>query len=78
MKIVNGVRIHTIELTDQAINTIHRLATLAMAPHQALLDEIAPQLPQQPQPSAPPPAPDLPPLPEGADYVRHQNGMPNT
>jgi hypothetical protein len=48
MKTVNGIRIHTIELTDQAIATIHRLATLAMAPHQALLDEIAPQLPQPP------------------------------
>lgn len=21
---------------------------------------------------------DLPPLPEGADYIRHQNGMPQT
>lgn len=47
MKIVNGIRIHTIDLTEQSIATIHRLATLAMAPHQALLDEIAPQLPRQ-------------------------------
>lgn len=51
MKIVNGIRFHTIELTDQAIATIHRLATMAMAPHQALLDEIARQLPQPPNTS---------------------------
>lgn len=56
MKIVNGIRVHTIDLTDRAIATIHRLATEAIAPHQALLDEIAPQLPRQPQqPSAMPP-----------------------
>lgn len=45
MKIINGTRVHTIDLTDQAIATIHRLATMAMAPHQLLLDEIARQLP---------------------------------
>jgi hypothetical protein len=76
MKIVNGVRIHTIELTDRAIATIHQLANMAMAPHQALLDEIAPQLPQKPlappQPAqsaptnavAPPQAPPPPQPPE--------------
>lgn len=60
MKIVNGIRIHTIELSDQAIATIHRLAMQAMAPHQALLDEIAPQLPQTPNPPPPTAPPSEP------------------
>lgn len=44
MKIVNGVKVHTIEMSEQSIATIHRLAMLSMAPYQKLLDEIAPQL----------------------------------
>jgi hypothetical protein len=58
MKIVNGVRVHAIELSDRSLQTIHQLAMQAMAPHQALLDEIAPQLPQPPAP--PQPAPSAP------------------
>lgn len=60
MKIINGIRIHTVELSDRAIATIHQLAMQAMAPHQALLDELAPQLPQRQAPASPQPAQSAP------------------
>lgn len=57
MKIINGVRYHTIEISDQLLSIIQQLAMVAMAPYQQLLAEIGRQLPQQSPPAPAPPQP---------------------
>jgi hypothetical protein len=78
MKIINGKRIHEIELTDEHLLVLHEgLMSVPFGRAAPVVNHINAQLPK---PEAPPnlslvPT-ELPPLPEGADYIRHQGGMP--
>jgi hypothetical protein len=76
MKILNGRKLFEIEVDENDLLVLHTaLIRQPYAEVALLIDKINRQLAPQTQPN-PTPSQELPPLPEGADYIRHQNGMP--
>jgi hypothetical protein len=77
MKILNGRKVFELELDEQDLLVLHTaLIRQPYADVALVIDKINRQLAPQTQPQSPSPPQELPPLPEGADYIRHQNGMP--
>lgn len=78
MKIINGKQIFDLEVDDADLQTLNN--ALIQQPYGAVartIEKINRQLAAQKKPTNVP-ADELPALPEGADYVRHQGGMPRT
>lgn len=80
MKIINGEQHFEINLNSNDMLILHTCLTKYPWPAeemQPLLVKINDQVQAQSKPvQVPTVAKDLPPLPEGADYIRHQGGMP--
>jgi hypothetical protein len=79
MKVQNGRPVYTLTFDDADLLELHN--ALLERPFKVaapLINRINSQLAAQREPGAVPPdgGKDLPELPEGADYIRHQNGMP--
>jgi hypothetical protein len=79
MKIIDGKRVFDLELDENDLGALH--AALIKEPYAAValtIEKINRQIVAQQKPVSAAPSIDLPPLPEGADYIRHQGGMPKS
>lgn len=79
MKILNGEQHFEINLNGREMMILHTCLTKYPWPAEEmspLLVKINDQVQTQSKPMQVPK--DLAPLPEGADYIRHQGGMPRT